>query len=399
MKILVINAGSSSIKYQLVDMNNEQAIAKGIVDRIGINNSFVVIETNQGKYKQEFECPNHTVGIQQVLKLLTDPQHGCIQHMNEIAAVGHRVVHCGEDFDTSVRIDDNTLKVIEKNIELAPLHNPANIAGIQACSQAIPHAPAVAVFDTTFHSTIPPKAFLYGIPYQAYQEHKVRKYGFHGTSHMYVSQQARKIWGAGDFKLIVCHLGNGASLSAIHNDKSIDTSMGFTPLAGLVMGTRSGDIDVAILEYLSKKSNNSLSDCINCLNKKSGVLGLSGISSDFRDLTDAASKGDKRAQLALDVFAYRVQLYIGAYAATLNGVDMIAFTAGIGENAASVREHICNNLEYLGLQLDKSKNDNAPRGSNVEISTNNSKLKVYVIPTNEELVIAQETLKYSGLSK
>lgn len=395
MKILVINAGSSSLKYQLVDMSNEHAIAKGLVDRIGISGSYVQIETDKSKHKVEFDCPNHNVAITQVLGLLTDKTHGCLTSMEEIGAVGHRVVHSGEDFSTSVKIDEKVLKLIENNIDLAPLHNPPNIAGIRACQKAIPHASHVAVFDTTFHSTMPARAYMYGLPYEAYSKYKVRKYGFHGTSHMFVSGQARKIWGDGEFKLVICHLGNGASLSAVHNDKCIDTSMGFTPLAGLVMGTRSGDIDSAILEYLAKKTGMSLEECTNYLNKKSGVLGLSELSSDFRDLIAASKEGNQKAELALDVFAYRVKHYIGAYAAAMNGLDMIAFTAGIGENGTTIRERICTGLEYFGLDFDKNKNDNAPRGTNAMISSDKSKLKAYIIPTNEELVIARETLKYS----
>ncbi|MCL1944684.1 MAG: acetate kinase [Firmicutes bacterium] len=394
MKILVINAGSSSLKYQLIDMQNENVLAKGIVDRIAIENSFITIETEKSKYKLEFDCPNHTVAIQQVLNLLTDKQHGCIDTMQEVGAVGHRVVHGGNDFNTSVKIDKNVIKLIEANAELAPLHNPPNVAGIEACNKAIPHAPAVAVFDTSFHSTMPEQAYLYGLPYDVYTDYKIRKYGFHGTSHQFVSSEARRIWGDENLKLIVCHLGNGASLSAVLNDKCIDTSMGFTPLAGLVMGTRSGDIDSAILEYLSKKTGMSLTQCIEYLNKKSGVLGISGVSSDFRNLGEAANNGNKRAKIALDVFSYRVKHYIGAYTAILNGLDMIAFTAGIGENAVFVREMICKNLEYLGLELDTFKNSNCPRGQIAEINKSSSKVKIFVIPTNEELVIARETLKH-----
>jgi acetate kinase len=376
-------------------MKNESVIARGIVDRIGINESYVQIETEKGKYKIVKEMPNHSVAIQSVLDLLTDRKHGCIENMSQINAVGHRVVHSGEDFNTSVKIDKSVLKIIASNVELAPLHMPPNIAGIESCLKSIPHAPAVAVFDTSFHSSIPQYAYMYALPYDDYKNYKIRKYGFHGTSHQYVSQQARQIFKKdGDFKLIVCHLGNGASISAVKNDKCVDTSMGFTPLDGLIMGTRSGSIDAAILEYLSKKTGMSLTQVVDYLNKKSGVLGISGISSDFRDLEQASKDGDERAKLAIAMFVYRVKTFIGAYSASMGGLDMVVFTAGVGENSSLIREYICYDMEYLGIDFDKSKNTSAIRGSIAEISSDKSRVKVHIIPTNEELVIARETLKF-----
>ena len=394
MKILVINAGSSSLKYQLIDMADESVIAKGNAERIGIENS-VLKHTPFGKDKVEIqvEMKDHTDAIQLVMDALTHPEYGVIKDMSEIGAVGHRVVHGGEDFSASVIISDEVMKAIEKNIELAPLHNPANILGINACKKVMPNTPMVAVFDTAFHQTMPREAFLYAIPYDDYKKYGIRRYGFHGTSHKYVAHKAADLMGRPitELKIITCHLGNGSSITAVKYGKSIDTSMGFTPLEGLPMGTRSGNIDPAIISFLMEKEGLSLEEVNQYLNKESGVLGISGISSDFRDLEAAAEEDNVRARIALDVFTYHVKKYIGAYAAAMGGVDCIVFTAGIGENNGIVRAQILKDMEYLGIFFDPEKNK--VRGQEIDISAPGAKVRTLVIPTNEELAIARETLK------
>ena len=393
MKILVVNAGSSSLKYQLIDMDTETVIAKGGCERIGIRGSNLKHKTSKGETVIEKDMPNHKVAIQLVLDALVNPEYGAIHSMDEIDAVGHRVVHSAEDFNKSVLLTDDIMKICRRNAELAPLHMPANILGIEACMEAMPGKPMGLVFDTAFHSTMPPYAYMYAIDYNDYKDFKIRKYGFHGTSHKYVSQEAIKYLGkkAEDTKIITCHLGGGSSISAVKGGKCIDTSMGFTPLAGVPMGTRSGDIDPAVLEYLAAKKNYTLLDCINYLNKQCGVAGISGVSSDFRDLIKAADEGNERAKLALDVFSYNVKKYIGSYIAALDGLDCLVFTAGIGENTVSVREAICANMDYFGIKIDKEKNLMKNDGTIHDISAADSKVKVLVIPTNEELVIARET--------
>ncbi len=398
MKVLVINCGSSSLKYQLFNMEDESVLAKGLVERIGIEGSMLTHQpTGKDKAVMNTDIPNHSVGIKMVLEALTDKAHGVIGSMSEIAAVGHRVVHGGEKFAGSVLITPEVMQALEDCIEMAPLHNPPNILGINACSEIMPDVPQVGVFDTAFHQTMPAKAFLYGLPYDAYKNYGIRRYGFHGTSHKYVSQQAAELMGrsASELKIITCHLGNGASVAAVKNGQSIDTSMGFTPLEGLVMGTRSGEVDPAILPFLMKKENLTAEQIDSYLNKKSGVLGLSGISSDFRDIEQAAEEGNERAQLALDVFAYRVKKFIGSYTAVMGGVDAIVFTAGVGENDIYMREQICEGLEYLGTAIDKAKNK--VRGKNAEISVDGAKVKIFVVPTNEELVIARDTMEITNV--
>lgn len=393
MKILVINCGSSSLKYQLIDMKSEKALAKGLVERIGIEGS-ILTHKAEGKDKYVIETPmkDHQVAIELVLDALTDKEYGIISDMSEISAVGHRVVHGGEKYAKSVLVDDSVIAGLEECSKLAPLHSPANITGITACKKIMPNTPMSVVMDTAFHQTMPEEAYIYALPYEVYEENSVRRYGMHGTSHKFVSGVAAEMMGKNieDLKIITCHLGNGASLAAVKNGKSIDTSMGFTPLEGLVMGTRCGDIDPAIIPFLMKERNLSIEDVDKLMNKESGVLGISGVSSDFRDIENAAEEGNHRAKLALDVFHYRVKQYIGAYAAIMNGVDCIVFTAGLGENSISSREIICENMEYLGVKLDKEKNN--VRGKAVEVSADDSKVKVFVIPTNEELMIAKETL-------
>ena len=397
MKVLVINCGSSSLKYQLMDMTNEEVLAKGLVERIGIEGS-ILIHQPAGKDKVNIEepIPTHVKAIQLVLDALISPEHGVISGLSEIVAAGHRVAHGGERFSDSVLITADVLRGIEECVELAPLHNPANIAGISACSQLMPGVPQVAVFDTAFHSTIPPHAFLYGLPYEAYEKYHIRRYGFHGTSHKYIAQQAAVLMGdhMSNLRIISCHLGNGASVCAIKYGKSIENSMGFTPLQGLVMGTRCGDIDPAIIPYLMRKENMSSEELNDYLNTKSGVLGISGISSDFRDIENAAAEGNERAQLALDVYVHKVRSYIGSYAAVMGGVDAIVFTAGLGENSALMRDKICNGLEYLGTRIDLERNN--IRGVAREISVANSKVKIYTIPTNEEIMIARDTKRICG---
>ncbi len=393
MKILVVNAGSSSLKYQLFDMDTESVIVKGGVERIGIRGSVLHHKWAQGEKVIEQDMPNHKVAMQAVLDALVHPEYGAIHSMSEIDAVGHRVLHSGGDFDGSVLLDDEVLNICKKNAELGPLHMPANILGIEACREVMPHTPMALVFDTAFHATMPPHAYMYAVDYDDYKNYKVRKYGFHGTSHKYVSQEAIKYLGRGaaGTKIITAHLGGGSSLSAVMDGKCVDTSMGFTPLAGVPMGTRSGDIDPAVLEFLAAKKGYTVLDCINYLNKQCGVAGISGISSDFRDLTKAAAEGNERAQLALDMFAYAVKKYIGSYIAAMDGLDCLVFTAGIGENTWQVREMICDKMDCFGIALDAEKNRLKNDGAIHDITGEGSKVKVLVIPTNEELVIARET--------
>ena len=392
MNILVINCGSSSLKYQLINSETEGVLAKGLCERIGIDGMLTYQPEGGEKEKSEIAMPTHTEAINAVLAALTNEKSGVIKSLSEVGAVGHRVVHGGEKFTSSCLINDESMKAIEECNDLAPLHNPANLIGIRACQELMPGVPMVAVFDTAFHQTMPDVAYTYGIPYEYYEKYKVRRYGFHGTSHSYVSKRTAEIVGKpyDQMKIIVCHLGNGASISAVNCGKSVDTSMGLTPLEGLMMGTRSGDIDAAIIDFVGKKEGLSLDEMNEVLNKKSGMLGISGVSSDGRDLEAAAETGNKRAQLALDVFDYRVIKYIGAYAAAMNGVDAIAFTAGIGENNIKMRKDVCSSLTYLGVKLDEEKNN--VRGEERIISADDSKVQVLLVPTNEELAIARETL-------
>ena len=394
MKVLVVNCGSSSLKYQLFEMDDESVLAKGLVERIGLEGSVLTHEpTGKDKVKINADIKNHTIAISLVLEALVDANHGVISSMTEIDAVGHRVVHGGEMFSESVLITPEVIKAIEDCIEMAPLHNPPNIAGINACTALMPGVPQVVVFDTAFHQTMPKKAYMYALPYEAYAKYGIRRYGFHGTSHKYVSQRVAAIMGKdyNDLKIITCHLGNGSSVAAIKNGQCIDTSMGFTPLEGLVMGTRCGNIDPAIIPFLMKKEHMNIEEIDNYINKKSGVLGISGVSSDFRDIEKAADGGNERAQLSLDMFTYEVVKFIGSYAAVMNGVDAIVFTAGVGENAISMRASIINDVEYLGTKIDNERNN--VRGKEREISVEGSKVKVFIIPTNEELVIARDTAK------
>ena len=393
MNVLVINCGSSSLKFQLINSESEEVLAKGLCERIGIDGRLAYQPAGGDKAVSEKAMPTHTEAIQFVIDALTDAETGVVKSLGEIGAVGHRVVHGGEKFASSVVITEDVLKAIEECNDLAPLHNPANLIGINACQKLMPNTPMVAVFDTAFHQTMPEKAYLYGLPYEYYEKYGVRRYGFHGTSHSFVSKHAAEFLGLDldNSKIIVAHLGNGASISAVLNGKCVDTSMGLTPLEGLVMGTRSGDMDPAIMEYLAKKEDLDMAGVMNVLNKKSGVFGLSkGLSSDFRDLTAAMNDGNPYANAAIEVFCYRVAKYIGSYAAAMNGVDAIAFTAGIGENVAIVRQKVCECLEYLGVSLDQEANKLF--GDDRLISTADSKVKVAVIPTNEELAIARETV-------
>ena len=394
MNVLVINCGSSSLKFQLINAKSEEVLAKGICERIGIDGRLTYQPAGGEKEISEKAMPTHTEAIQFVIDALTNEKTGVVKSLSEIGAVGHRIVHGGEKFASSVVITEEVKKAVEECNDLAPLHNPANLIGVEACEKLMPGTPMVAVFDTGFHQTRPEKAYMYGLPYEYYEKYKVRRYGFHGTSHSYVSKKAAEVMGKAydEVKTIVCHLGNGASVSAVLNGKSVDTSMGLTPLEGLVMGTRSGDIDPAIMEFIAQKENLDIEGIMNVLNKKSGVFGLSGeISSDFRDLTGAMAEGDKKAKIALEVFAYRVAKYIGAYAAAMNGVDDIVFTAGIGEYVSYVREQVCSYLGYLGVELDPDANEKF-RGEQGEITKPGCKVRVFVIPTNEELAIARETL-------
>ncbi len=393
MNVLVINCGSSSLKFQLINSESEKVLAKGLCERIGIDGRLTYQPEGGDKAVSDKAMPTHTEAIQFVIDALTDAETGVVKSLDEIGAVGHRVVHGGEKFASSVVITDEVKKAIEECNDLAPLHNPANLIGINACEKLMPGTPMVAVFDTAFHQTMPEKAYMYGLPYEYYDKYKVRRYGFHGTSHSFVSKRAAELAGKpyDVMKTIVCHLGNGASICAVENGKSVDTSMGLTPLEGLVMGTRSGDIDPAILEFIAKKENLDIAGLMNMLNKKSGVQGLSdGLSSDFRDLEEGANNGNKCAAIALSVFCYRVAKYVGSYVAAMNGVDMIAFTAGIGENSGTVRANVMEYLKYLGIELDAEAN--GKRGEEILISTPDSKVKVMVIPTNEELAIARETV-------
>ena len=392
MNVLVINCGSSSLKFQLINSESEAVLAKGLCERIGIDGRLTYQPAGGEKEVTVSPMPTHTQAIQMVLDALTNKKSGVIASLAEVGAVGHRVVHGGEKFTSSTVITDEAMKAIEECNDLAPLHNPANLIGIEACESLMPGTPQVVVFDTAFHQTMPEKAYMYGLPYEYYEKYKVRRYGFHGTSHSFVSKRVAEIVGKpyNATKTIVCHLGNGASVSAVLNGESVDTSMGLTPLEGLVMGTRSGDIDPAIMEFIAKKENLDIAGIMNVLNKKSGVEGVSGVSSDFRDLEAAAKAGNKRAELAIDVFAYRVAKYVGAYTAAMNGVDNIVFTAGIGENCALVRTKVCSYLGYLGITIDEEAN--GKRGEEIIISTPDSKVKVLVVPTNEELAIARETV-------
>ena len=394
MNVLVINCGSSSLKYQLINSESEEVLAKGLCERIGINGSAITHQPAGGeKATTEVEMKNHTQAVQYVIEKLTDKEVGVITSLDEIDAVGHRVVHGGEKFASSVVITDEIVKAIEECNDLAPLHNPANLIGINSCKEIMPNVPMVAVFDTAFHQTMPKKAFLYGLPYEYYDKYKVRRYGFHGTSHDFVSNRAAEILGKKreDLNIVVCHLGNGASVSAVKEGKSVDTSMGLTPLEGLIMGTRSGDMDPAIITYLSEKENISAKDVIDICNKKSGMLGLSnGVSSDFRDLAAAEESGNEYAKDALETYAYRVAKYIGSYAIGMQGLDVVVFTAGVGENNISLRAKICQYLSVFDTKIDDTKNN--VRGEEAIVSTEDSKVKVMVIPTNEELAIARETV-------
>lgn len=394
MNVLVINCGSSSLKYQLMNMSDESVLAKGLVERIGIEGSQLKHEV-PGKDKEVIKVPmnDHKEALTEVLKAIVDEKIGAISSLDQIQAVGHRVVHAGEYYSASVVINDDVMQRLEECITLAPLHNPPNIIGIKALQELIPGIPNIAVFDTAFHQTMPPKAYIYPIPYELYEKHRIRRYGFHGTSHRYVSQRAAEMLGKDvkDLKLISCHLGNGASVAAIEGGKSVATSMGFTPLEGLAMGTRCGDIDPAIVTFIMEKENLSMNEVNDVLNKKSGVFGISGVSSDFRDIEEAAAAGNERAVLALEAFDDRVKQYIAAYAAAMGGVDAVIFTAGLGENSALNRKNICEGLEFMGVQVSDELNN--VRGKEVVISPADSKVKVLVVPTNEELMIARDTVE------
>ncbi len=394
MKTLVINCGSSSLKYQLIDMDTETSLVQGLVERIGIDGSILTQKVEgREKYIIKEEMKDHKAAIQHVLSALIDEKNGVIKSMEEIGAVGHRVVHGGEKYSHSVIIDENVLESIRDCISLAPLHNPPNIIGIEACRELMPNTPMVAVFDTAFHQTMPKEAYICALPYELYEKYGIRKYGFHGTSHMYVSQKVAEVMEKDikDLKIITCHLGNGCSLAAIKGGKSIDTSMGFTPLAGVMMGTRAGSIDPSVISFLVEEKGYTMHEIDELLNKKSGVLGISGVSSDFRDVLEESEKGNERAKLALEIFNYKVRAQIAAYAGIMGGVDVIVFTAGIGENSSITRKECLNGLEFLGFNIDENKN--SVRGKIQEISTDDSKVKVFVIPTNEELMIARDTVK------
>ena len=392
MKILVINCGSSSLKFQLIDSETENVLGKGICERIGIDGRIVFTPGDGDKITNDTAIPDHNRAIELVIEALTNKDTGVIASLDEIGAVGHRIVHGGEKFTKSVVIDEEVIKAIEEVSDLAPLHNPANLIGIRACQKSMPGVPMVAVFDTAFHQTMPEEAYLYGIPYSLYEKYKIRRYGFHGTSHSYVSKRAAEMLGKdyNNLKTIVCHLGNGASVSAVKDGRCVDTSMGLTPLEGLIMGTRSGDIDPSVVEFIMKKEGYDVAEAENVLNKKSGVYGLSGdVSSDFRDLEDGYFKGDKGCIRAINTFCYRVAKYIGSYAAAMDGVDCICFTAGVGENGPLVRSIVCDRLGFLGVKIDKEANE--VHGKEKEVSTPDSKVKVLVVPTNEELAIARDT--------
>ncbi len=396
MKILVLNCGSSSIKYQLLEMTNSESadlLAKGIVERIGICNGELKHKTQDDKkYNFTTDIPDHTKGIDLILEALLSPEHGVINNADEITAVGHRVAHGGQYFKESALVDEQVKERIEECIELAPLHNPANLKGILAMEKLLPKVPQVVVFDTSFHQTMDPKAFLYGLPYEYYEKYKVRRYGFHGTSHKFVAKKACKLvgWNWEEKNVISCHLGNGASVAAIKKGKSVDTSMGFTPVEGLLMGTRAGNLDLGALLFIAEKEDLTIQDTNNMINKRSGLLGISGLSSDMRDLEQAMEEGNERAKLAFDMFAYRVKKYIGSYAAAMGGVDLVLFTGGIGENGWDMRSKVCQDMEYLGVDFDFKLNDKK-RGVDLELTKPNSKTKVVMVTTNEELVIAQDT--------
>ncbi|MBS4957241.1 MAG: acetate kinase [Clostridium celatum] len=394
MKTLVINCGSSSLKYQLIDMSTEECMVQGLVERIGIEGSILTQKVEgKDKYVINKEIKNHKDAIKLVLEALIDPAHGVIKSMEEISTVGHRVVHGGEKYSDSVLINDEVLQSIKDCIALAPLHNPPNIIGIEACKELMPNTPMVAVFDTAFHQTMPKHSYICPLPYDLYKKYGIRKYGFHGTSHKYVSNKVAEAMGKDmkDLKIVTCHLGNGCSLAAVKNGKSVDTSMGFTPLAGVMMGTRSGSIDPSVISFLIEQHGYTIEEIDELLNKKSGVLGISGVSSDFRDVLAAGEDGNERAKLALEIFYYKVRTQIAAYAGAMGGIDVIVFTAGIGENSAITRKEILKGLEFFGFELDEEKNE--IRGNIQEISTENSRVKVYVVPTNEELMIARDTAK------
>ncbi|MDE5766737.1 MAG: acetate kinase [Clostridia bacterium] len=392
MKILVVNAGSSSLKYQLIDMETEAVLAKGGVERIGIPGSLLKAKGNGKEKVYTQDMPNHKVAIELVLSALQDSEIGVIKSMNEIGAVGHRVVASGEYFKKPTLVNDEVLKTLEKTFELAPLHNPAAATGLKACIEVMPKTPMALVFDTSFHQTMPEKAYMFGIKYEDYKDYGVRKYGAHGTSHKFVSAEAAKYLGKkpSELKIVTCHLGNGSSISAVDGGKCVDTSMGFTPLDGVLMGTRSGCIDASAVEFLARKKGLNQADMVTYLNKQCGVAGISGVSSDFRDLDNGAKEGNARCALALDMFNYQTKKFVGSYAAAMGGLDCIVFTAGIGENSPGVREGVCEGLEFLGVQLDKAENAKRVDGIH-EVSVKGSKVKVLVIPTNEELVIARET--------
>ncbi len=399
MKVLVINCGSTSLKYQLIDSDSEQVLAKGLCERIGIEGGMVKYTGSKTgtKYEKEFDMPDHGVALKKVIDILLDPEDGAISSLEEINAVGHRVVHGGEYFNKTVKVDDEVIKLIKECSDLAPLHNPANLLGIEACQKIMPGVPQCATFDTAFHQTMPAKAYTYAIPFEYYEQYKIRRYGFHGTSHSFVSKRAIEILGKGaeGTKVIVCHLGGGGSITAVMDGKSVDTSMGFTPLEGVVMGTRSGNIDPAIVEYIATKENLDVKGVLNILNKKSGLAGISGKTSDIRDIDAGVAEGDKRSIIAHDVFCYTATKLIGGYIAAMNGVDMIVFTAGIGENDDMTRSKIMSNFGYMGISIDEEANK-ATHGSEKCISTPDSKVAVYVIPTNEELAIARETVEVLG---
>lgn len=392
MNVLVINCGSSSLKYQIIDSESEEALAKGICERIGIDGRLVYQPKDGEKEMTDAPMPTHTEAVRMVLEAIVNPKTGVLSSLDEIDAVGHRIVHGGEKFAASTLLTEEVLKTVEECSDLAPLHNPANLIGVRACREVLKDVPMVGVFDTAFHQTMPEEAYLYGLPYAYYEKHKVRKYGFHGTSHSYVSKRAAEVLNRpyDGLKTIVCHLGGGASICAVKDGKSVDTSMGLSPLEGLVMGTRSGDIDPSAVEFIAKKENLDLDAVLSILNKESGVYGISGLSSDFRDLDAAAGEGNARADIARNVFCYRAAKYIGSYAAAMNGVDVICFTAGVGENDAKVREKICSYLGYLGIAIDAE--ENKKRGVEATLSTSDSKVTVLMIPTNEELAICRETV-------
>ena len=395
MKILVINCGSSSLKYQLIDMSNNGVLAQGLVERIGIDGILTQKVDGREKYIVETDLKDHQVAIDLVLKTLVDEEQGVIKSMDEISGVGHRVVHGGEKYSNSVIVNDGVLENLEKLVKLAPLHNPANIIGIKACQALMPNTPMVVVFDTAFHQSMPQKAFMYPVPYKFYEEDHIRRYGFHGTSHKYVAGEVAK-WmdkDIKDLKIITCHLGNGVSVTAVDGGKSIDTTMGFTPLDGIIMGSRCGNIDPAIVTFLQKEKGYTPEEVDNILNKQSGVLGVSGVGTDFRDIRAAAENNNKRALLTMDIYGYQIKKQIGAYAAAMGGLDAIVFTAGIGEHAPEVRIKALSNMEFLGINVDAAKNNNQDIGDGMEISALDSKVKLYVIPTNEELMIAEETLE------